>query len=140
MSENSNIEITNDLNLDVVKDNFKPPAMYELGEDMVRVMLKKLDLDWLDFEAFMFHRDVFTDNGKKSYLLTNICSFINSRMVSVGSKNIVIPRDKYKSLLQCNTELYILDKWGVDNWEWYQEAMDEFYEEIKHININQPKQ
>lgn len=44
----------------------------------------------------------------------------------------------YNELLRCRTVLYALQAYGVDNWEWYGDAMDsigegedeESYEEI----------
>jgi len=36
---------------------------------------------------------------------------------------VTIPFDRYKELLQYEKELNALHNGGVDNWEWYEEAL-----------------
>ncbi len=37
---------------------------------------------------------------------------------------VTIPQKRYKQLLDAEDMLSALEKSGVDNWEWYGEAMD----------------
>ena len=37
--------------------------------------------------------------------------------------NITIPRQRYKELLEAERVLGLLERGGVDNWEWYGEAL-----------------
>jgi hypothetical protein len=45
------------------------------------------------------------------------------------NEEITIPRDEYESLLRDRKKLQCLQGAGVDNWEGYDIAMDEFYAE-----------
>ncbi len=42
---------------------------------------------------------------------------------------VIIPGAYYRQLLQNRRKLIALEDAGVDNWEWYDEAMQEFYNE-----------
>lgn len=44
-------------------------------------------------------------------------------------ETITITRKEYKKLLEDSDKLRCLENSGVDNWEWYDEAMKEFYAE-----------
>lgn len=39
--------------------------------------------------------------------------------------NVVIPYDEYIDLIACQMCCDMLDRDGVDNWEWYGESYDE---------------
>lgn len=43
--------------------------------------------------------------------------------------NITIPKARYDQLIQCERKLSALENAGVDNWEWYGDAMDSIGEE-----------
>jgi len=44
-------------------------------------------------------------------------------------ETITITRKEYNQLLEDSDKLRCLENSGVDNWEWYGEAMKEFYAE-----------
>ena len=52
---------------------------------------------------------------------------------------IIIPKNKFASLLRDIDKLYRLERGGVDNWEWYGESLndddeDSSYEEIQDMS------
>lgn len=40
---------------------------------------------------------------------------------------VTIPKEEYESLLEASLKLSCLENAGVDNWEWYGEALRELY-------------
>ena len=48
---------------------------------------------------------------------------------------ISIDKDTYFSLVRDSLKLNCLENAGVDNWEWYGDAMDEYEEHLKTLNI-----
>ena len=42
---------------------------------------------------------------------------------------ILVSAKKYRELLEDSRKLQALENAGVDNWDWYDEAMKEFYSE-----------
>lgn len=42
---------------------------------------------------------------------------------------VTIPKDEYDSLLKDSAKLRALEDAGVDNWEWYGDAMATLYKE-----------
>lgn len=46
-----------------------------------------------------------------------------------------ISEERYNELLKDSLMIRALDNAGVDNWEWYGEAIDIFYELCKENNI-----
>ena len=52
--------------------------------------------------------------------------------------NVVIPYDEYIDLIACRMYCDMLDRDGVDNWEWYGESLnaetDPSYEKIQDMS------
>lgn len=46
-----------------------------------------------------------------------------------GVEYVTIKKSEYQSLLDESRKLTALENAGVDNWEWYGDAMSEFYGE-----------
>lgn len=48
---------------------------------------------------------------------------------------ISIDKDTYFSLVRDSLKLNCLENDGVDLWEWYDDAMDEYQERLKQLNL-----
>lgn len=48
---------------------------------------------------------------------------------------ILIDKDTYYSLVKDSLKLNCLENAGVDNWEWYDDVMDDYEERLKTLNI-----
>lgn len=44
----------------------------------------------------------------------------------MAEEEITITKKRYRELLDCELQLNCLHNGGVDNWDWYGEAMDEY--------------
>lgn len=44
--------------------------------------------------------------------------------------NVIISESEYRNLLRANLLLKYLESYGVDNWDGYDEAHSEFYDEL----------
>lgn len=44
-------------------------------------------------------------------------------------ETVTIPKSEYESLLRESRKLRALENAGVDNWEWYGDAMSELYDD-----------
>jgi hypothetical protein len=70
-------EITNDLALDAVKDNFKPPKMGEMKEENLVELFERLNLDIQYFYDYVYKSsEYYTDHGEKSYLIKDVAKVI----------------------------------------------------------------
>ena len=47
---------------------------------------------------------------------------------------IEVDKDTYTELLIASAKLNMLEEAGVDNWEWYEEAVEDLDDEINEIN------
>lgn len=50
---------------------------------------------------------------------------------------VVIDVEEYRDLLEANLLLSYLKSYGVDNWDGYDEAHSEFYEELEYGYIDE---
>lgn len=50
-------------------------------------------------------------------------------MGDVPEDYVIVPTDRFNELLRNERILYALEAAGVDNWEWYGDALEEFWEE-----------
>ena len=46
-----------------------------------------------------------------------------------SGKMVLISEKEHKSLLRSQRKLELLEDAGVDNWEWYDDALSDFYRE-----------
>lgn len=76
-------EITNDKNLDAIKDNFNPPMMSEIEESIVRELFFRL---WLDFDGFFIwikkEGEYLKDNGKIYFWTKDVANFIKKSNIN----------------------------------------------------------
>lgn len=48
----------------------------------------------------------------------------------MSEETVTIPKTEYSALIKASVKLNCLEKAGVDNWEWYGDAMEEFNSEM----------
>lgn len=76
-----------------------------------------------DHLAQMFQRYSRYANRCFSILMSELLKHKGKKTIS-AAKTVTITEEEYKSLLQSARELQALESGGVDNWEWYGEAME----------------
>ena len=64
------------------------------------------------------------DTTKTIELGQDLTQAMAQALVMAGS-NIIVNSDRYEELLQAEKTLNALYAGGVDNWEWYEEALSE---------------
>lgn len=60
--------------------------------------------------------------------------FYNKRKIMNKEETITIPTDKYMELVNAQLELDLLKKGGVENWEWYDAAVNEYYTRLNNAS------
>lgn len=70
-------EITNNFTLDAVKDNFTPPPMTEIRQDVVEHLFSRLGLSFSDFFQHIKKNSEYSrDGGKVFFWTTDVSNFI----------------------------------------------------------------
>lgn len=65
--------LTNDFQLDAIKDNFNPPQMGEIQESVVQELFERLKLNYDFFKDYVIkNSEYFTDGGKNSYYIKDV--------------------------------------------------------------------
>lgn len=62
----------------------------------------------------------------KERLYKSIDEFLG-RLISVENSNQTISQEEYEELCDASGKFYALERWGVDNWSGYDDAMNEFH-------------
>lgn len=62
----------------------------------------------------------------KERLYKSIDEFFG-RLISVENSNQTISQEEYEELCDASGKFYALERWGVDNWSGYDDAMNEFH-------------
>lgn len=52
------------------------------------------------------------------------------RLISIENSNIKISKEEYEELCDASGKYYALERWGVDNWTGYDDAMQTYHKEI----------
>lgn len=66
--------ITNDLQLDKIKDNYKAPRMTEIEFETAEEVIFRLDLNYKEFKKYIYYNGEVLDN--KYYWTKELCDFI----------------------------------------------------------------
>lgn len=70
-------EITNNFAIDAIKDNYTPPKMTEMREDVVEHLFEKLNLNLQFFKDYIYsHSESYKDNGHIFYNTTDVAKVI----------------------------------------------------------------
>ena len=70
---------------------------------------------------------IYTHNHARPELIPNLLVHIlNQMMNSTTYENKIIPSNRYKDLMNSELKLLCLESAGVDNWDWYGDAMKEY--------------
>lgn len=68
--------VVNDLKLDAIKDNFKPPMMEELGEEVIKEILSRMEISLEEFEKYVYDNSEYWVDKEKKYYLVKDLTFI----------------------------------------------------------------
>lgn len=70
-------EITNDKNLDAIKDNFIPPGDEHIREDAVLELFDRLQINFQFFDDYVYNNsETYSDGGKRFYSIKDISKVI----------------------------------------------------------------
>ena len=70
-------QITNDLKLDAIKDNFTPPSWENVEEDALKELFHRLNLDYSNFFDYVYkNSEYYTEKGKKYFLVKDVAKII----------------------------------------------------------------
>jgi len=73
--------ITNNFELDKIKDNFLPSFLNEISEDSLHELFSRINLDYVLFQELVRKEsEYFTDKGKKSFYIKDVAKFINEQI------------------------------------------------------------
>lgn len=74
-------EIVNDFAVDSIKDNFSPPKITEMREDVAEHLIEKLGLSFqLFFEDIKKNGEYLKDNGKVFFWTSDVAKFIRKEL------------------------------------------------------------
>lgn len=59
---------------------------------------------------------------------SQLCDLIGGNSVKIKGSNKTISKEEYEDLLDRDRTLAALEAGGVDNWEWYDESLSQYYE------------
>lgn len=51
-------------------------------------------------------------------------------------QNITISKERYEELLDCEAKLIALENGGVDNWDWYDDSLEEYRKRKENDDSN----
>lgn len=71
-------------------------------------------------------RNEVTDKIKD--MVGQMCDLIGGNSVKVQDSDKIISKEEYEDLLDRDRMLSALEAGGVDNWEWYDESLRQYYE------------
>ena len=67
--------------------------------------------------------------GQVKDTTAQLCNLISNNSVNVKGSNKTISKEEYEDLLDRDRKLSALEAGGVDNWEWYEESLSQYYNE-----------
>ena len=60
--------------------------------------------------------------------MSQLINSITGNNIKVKNSHDTITKEEYKSLLDRDEKLSALENGGVDNWEWYGEALKDYFD------------
>lgn len=67
--------------------------------------------------------------GQVKESISQLCNLIGGNGIKVKGSSRTISKEEYEELLERDRKLSALEAGGVDNWEWYDESLSQYYDE-----------